>query len=81
MPKQPVVKVRELALLLKRLDYRLERQSGSHMIYKKQNDCYIIIPVHGYKEIPTGTLHKIINDLSAQNDISREQIIKMLDEL
>lgn len=33
------------------------------------------------KKYPRAHYIKIINDLSAQNDMSREQIIKMLDEL
>jgi predicted RNA binding protein YcfA (HicA-like mRNA interferase family) len=81
MPKQPVVKVRKLIKLSKLLGYYIERQSGSHILLRKPGDGFTIIPRHGDNRIPTGTLHTIINDLSTQNGISREEIIKMLENI
>jgi predicted RNA binding protein YcfA (HicA-like mRNA interferase family) len=81
VPKQPVVKVRKLVRSLKLLGYHIERQSGSHIFLKRPGDGSIIIPRHGDNQIPTGTLHTIINDISTQNGLSRDEIMKMLEDL
>jgi predicted RNA binding protein YcfA (HicA-like mRNA interferase family) len=62
------------------MGYHIERQSGSHIFFKKSGDGFIIIPGHGDYQIPIGTLHTIINDLSTQNGLSRDEIVKMLED-
>ncbi len=39
--------------------FKLDRVNGSHHILVK-GDATIVIPVHGNKDIPPGTLHKIM---------------------
>jgi predicted RNA binding protein YcfA (HicA-like mRNA interferase family) len=43
--------------------WQLKRITGSHHIYTKQGEDVIIsIPVHGNRDLPTGTLKRIMKD-------------------
>jgi len=79
LPKQPVVSARELIKLLAKLGYEIERQKGSHVRLRKHfptGEQYITVPAKA--EIAKGTLNDIINCLSRQNTLSKEEILEML---
>lgn len=43
--------------------WKLKRITGSHHIYAKQNVSVILsIPVHGNRDLPTGTLRSLLKD-------------------
>lgn len=42
--------------------FQLDRITGSHHILVK-GDVTITIPVHGNKDLPPGTLHRILRDM------------------
>jgi len=74
MPKLPNIKGKQLLKILLGLDYNLDHIQGSHHILRRFDGKKIIIPIHGNKEIPKGTLLGILTDL----DISKEQLISLL---
>jgi predicted RNA binding protein YcfA (HicA-like mRNA interferase family) len=55
------VKVRELLDLLERDGWTVVRQHGSHRIYRHAVKAgQLVVPVHGSKELATGTLNSIL---------------------
>ncbi len=50
---------KELAKLLKKNGWQLERIKGSHHIFTKNNKS-LPVPIHGKKDIPIGTVNKIL---------------------
>ena len=71
MPKLPHVSGAELRRALERLGFYKVRQSGSHVIMKRESKgC--VVPMHG--EVKVGTLAGVLR----QADISPEEFIQAL---
>ena len=52
----------KLIKLLRQYGFVFVRQSGSHAIFKNdQENRKVVVPIHG-KDIPKGTLHAILKD-------------------
>ena len=52
-----------LCKIVEKQGWVLKRVTGSHHIYSKQNVTVIlVIPVHGNRDLPTGTLRNILKD-------------------
>ena len=68
----------ELARLLKKYGYEVNRQTGSHIrLTTHQNgEHHITIPAH--KELRVGTLSAILIDVADHLAISREELIQDL---
>jgi predicted RNA binding protein YcfA (HicA-like mRNA interferase family) len=67
--KLPVIKARQLIKIVRRLGFKLDRQSGSHAIYYRKSDKRrIVIPLHTGKDIKPKTLHGIIKDMNLDVD-------------
>ncbi|AFZ46960.1 YcfA family protein [Cyanobacterium stanieri PCC 7202] len=62
---------KKLCKLIEKYGWKLARVKGSHHIYSKDNIATIlIIPVHGNRDLPTGTLKAILKDAGlTENDI------------
>ena len=62
---------KNLCKVVERNGWTLKRVTGSHHIYTKQGIAAILsIPVHGNRDLPTGTLRRILKDASlTENDI------------
>lgn len=54
-PHHPVCNAKEVTRVLKAHGFVMVSQKGSH-----QNDRQVIVPMHGNKPIPIGTLKSII---------------------
>lgn len=70
---------RKLAQLLKRYDYKIKKQTGSHITLVtnfKNKKHKITIPDHQFIKI--GTLNRILNDLKDYLKITKEKLIKEL---
>ena len=52
---------KELLKLLKEKGWELDRISGSHHIMINKNKT-LSVPVHGKKDIPKGTLNKLLKE-------------------
>ncbi len=67
----------ELALLLRKYDYQITRQTGSHIRLTssfKGTEHHITIPRH--RSLKVGTLAGILNDIAAYLDIDRDKLIE-----
>jgi len=74
MPKLPVLKGRELIRALFQLGFFECHRVGSHAQFKHSDGRRITAPVHGGKDITSGTLRGIISDLG----VSVEEFITIL---
>ena len=59
---QPVVNAKQLIKALEKKGFAFSRQCGSHAIYKSKDNLRVTVPIHGKKDIPTGTLRQILTD-------------------
>ncbi len=65
--------------LLKKYDYKITRQTGSHIRLTsnlKGKEYNITIPRH--KDLKVGTINSILNDISKYLEIDKEILIKNL---
>ncbi len=62
---------KNLCKVVERNGWILKRVTGSHHIYAKKGVQVIIsIPVHGNRDLPNGTLKRILKDTSlTENDL------------
>ena len=61
MGKLSALPARKVIQKLQRAGFVEVRQRGSHVYLKHEDDKRIaIVPMHGSKDIPTGTLHSIV---------------------
>ena len=75
----PVVSGGQLVRLLERLGYEFIRQRGSHIRMRKDTtlgEHSITIPAH--REIATGTLNDILNQVGLWNNVPKEQLIETI---
>lgn len=56
------IKPRQLAKILARLGFLLDRQRGSHAIWQHPDGRMTVVPMHP-RDIPSGTLRGILNDI------------------
>ena len=67
--KFPVVNGHELLSVCEKAGFRIRRQKGSHIIMFRESDKRrVVIPVHGNKDIPLGTLRSIMKDAGLTAD-------------
>jgi predicted RNA binding protein YcfA (HicA-like mRNA interferase family) len=52
---------KDLIKLLVGNGWKLDRINSSHFILKKDDDT-IVVPVHGNKDLPKGTLERLLKD-------------------
>lgn len=78
-PKLPQVSGQELVRFLEKLGYHVIRQKGSHIRLRKTagvGEHNITVPNH--KVVAKGTLNDIITKVSLWNNISKDDLIKMI---
>jgi predicted RNA binding protein YcfA (HicA-like mRNA interferase family) len=57
----PSLTAREIVQKLKKAGYVVARQKGSHrVLIRKTDKRAVVIPMHVKKDVPKGTLHRII---------------------
>ena len=72
--KAPRISADKLIKLIKKLGFRLARQSGSHMLFKNDAGKRITVPYHSKK-----TLHpKLVSQIMKDIDISTEKMKELL---
>ena len=59
-PHFPVGNAHDVVRVLKRHGFSLLVQRGSHQKWRSADGRQVIVPMHGSKPIPVGTLHHII---------------------
>jgi predicted RNA binding protein YcfA (HicA-like mRNA interferase family) len=60
MSKLPLLTARELIILLKKLNFELKRQKGSHKFFQHADGRTTVIPDHPGEKLDRGLLNKII---------------------
>ncbi len=58
--RYPVCNAREVVRVLRKHDFAIVSQKGSHQKWRHANGRQVIVPMHGNKPIPIGTLKSII---------------------
>lgn len=76
MPLRPT-KVRKVLKVLDKLEFKLARVHGSHLIFKHTDGRMTVVPRHGNEELGRGLLRKIAEDMR----ISPDEFATMLDEI
>ena len=72
-PRLPVVEAKDLARVARRLGFVLDRQKGSHAVYRREADgARVVIPMHPVRAIRPGTLMGILEDLEITVERFRE---------
>jgi len=75
LPKLPAVSAREVIAALRRAGFAVDRQEGSHVILVHDSrQAVAVVPLAGGRDIPTGTLRKILR----QAGLSVTQIVELL---
>ncbi len=73
-PRMPVAKPRKVVRALQRLGFRLERQSGSHMIFVNTAGRVIPLPFHSDRDVKPGLMRRINRDCG----VSPEEFARLL---
>ena len=61
MGKLPRLPARKVVQKLKRAGFSEVHQRGSHLYLKSEDGMRVVtVPIHGAKDIPTGTLYNIV---------------------
>lgn len=74
MPKLPSVTADALIKVLKKIDFDVVRQKGSHVRMKHQDGRVVTIPVHAQQNIGKGLLLKILRDA----ELTKDDLITLL---
>lgn len=74
MSKLPVLSGKELCKILNKIGYEIDRQTGSHMILRKNTLPHRRLTIPDHKEIAKGTLRKIIRD----SGLTLEEFLELL---
>jgi len=72
----------KLIKFLEKLGYSIVRRRGSHIRLEKETKLgkhKITVPFH--KEIAIGTLNSILKNVSLYNNVPKEKLIELLNEL
>ncbi len=68
MTKLPVVSGKEVVERLERADFVLVRQTGSHMIMRREQVPKITVSIPDHKELKRGTLKNILRQINLTVD-------------
>ncbi len=71
--KLPVLKAREVIVVLQKAGFQFLRQKGGHAIYAHPDGRVTEVPIHPCEDIGRGLLRKIIRDMK----MSREDFLKL----
>jgi predicted RNA binding protein YcfA (HicA-like mRNA interferase family) len=72
-PRLPVVEARDLVRVARKLGFELDRQKGSHAVFRRTTDnARIVIPLHAGRSIRPKTLIGILEDMEITVDQLRD---------
>ena len=75
MTRLPRVSGKDLVQALRRGGYELSHVRGSHHYLKKDGvAALVVVPVHGNRDLPAGTLRSILN----QADMTVDDLVTLL---
>ncbi len=76
MSNFPSVKAKDFIKVIEKLGFYLDRQKGSHAIYKDNQGNRVVVPIHTGKDPKQGTLLGMIKDIG----IDKEAFFKLLEK-
>ncbi|MEG3438284.1 type II toxin-antitoxin system HicA family toxin [Pannus brasiliensis CCIBt3594] len=76
MSNFPSVTARDFIKVIEKLGFYVDRQKGSHAIYKNRDGQRVIVPIHSGKDLKQGTLMGMIQDIG----IDKETFFELLRE-
>jgi len=65
---------RDILVILNKLNYKIIRQKGSHILLKNQNRELLVLPTH--KQLKIGTVMQIVKSTK----LSKDDFLSLLDE-
>jgi hypothetical protein len=68
------IKAKEFIKVIEKLGFYLDRQKGSHAIYKDSDGKRVVVPIHAGKDLKPGTLMGMIQDIG----IDKETFFELL---
>jgi len=74
MAKLPTISGKNLVNALEKSGFVIRRKSGSHSLLEHSDGRITVVPVHGNKDLPTGTLKGILRDI----EITVERLQELL---
>jgi len=74
MSNFPSIKAKEFIKVIEKLGFYLDRQKGSHAIYKDSDGKRVVVPIHAGKDLKPGTLMGMIQDIG----IDKETFFELL---
>ena len=75
MPSLPVINGREAIRALERAGFVLDHIQGSHhILFQRQSERWVSVPLHGGRDLRTGMLRRIIRDAG----LTVEEFIRLL---
>lgn len=74
MSNLPSVNAKEFIKVIETLGFYLDRQKGSHAIYKDGRGNRVVVPIHAGKDLKQGTLLGMITDIG----IDKETFFELL---
>jgi predicted RNA binding protein YcfA (HicA-like mRNA interferase family) len=74
MSNFPTVKAKDFIKVIEGLGFYLDRQKGSHAIYKNVQGSRVVVPIHAGKDLKQGTLMGMIQDIG----IDKETFFELL---
>ena len=74
MSKRPTVTGKQVIIALEKRGFVVQRQKGSHVRLKDQNERVVTVPTHANKTLGKGLLLKILKDA----ELSKEEFIDLL---
>jgi predicted RNA binding protein YcfA (HicA-like mRNA interferase family) len=77
MSNLPSVKATDFIRVISNLGYTLDRQKGSHAIYKGNLGRRVVVPMHSGKDLKPGTLAGMIRDIG----LEKSEFFQLLHEL
>ncbi|MDJ0597384.1 MAG: type II toxin-antitoxin system HicA family toxin [Crocosphaera sp.] len=63
MSNFPSVNAKDFIKVIEKLGFFLDRQKGSHAIYKNNHGNRVVVPIHSGKNLKQGTLMGMIQDI------------------
>jgi predicted RNA binding protein YcfA (HicA-like mRNA interferase family) len=76
MSNFPTVTAKEFIQVIEKLGFYLDRQKGSHAIYKNINGRRVVVPVHSGQNLKQGTLMGMIQDIGIDKEMFFELLRK-----
>ncbi|EAZ94169.1 type II toxin-antitoxin system HicA family toxin [Crocosphaera chwakensis] len=68
MSNFPSIKAKDFIKVIEKLGFYLDRQKGSHQIYKNSQGQRVVVPIHSGKDIKQGTLMGMIQDIGLDKE-------------